>query len=73
MKILILLGAMLLVGCDPTEKTDAQVATGKLRHSLFVECMGLAAKMPRQSDDGVSDIVDECDSAAAYMSYSMSK
>ena len=34
---------------------------------MFKECMGLAAKMPRQSDDDVSDVVSECSSQAYYM------
>lgn len=54
MKYILLLLLLILAGCDKS-KTD-----GKLRHKLFVECMELAAKMPRQSDDDVSDIILQC-------------
>ena len=40
---------------------------GDARKELFVECMSLAAKMPRQADDDVSDIVDECTTSSYYM------
>lgn len=40
---------------------------GDKRLELFKECMLLAAKMPRQADDDVSDIVSECSSQAYYM------
>lgn len=40
---------------------------GEARMDLFKECMILAAKMPRQADDDVSDIVSECSSSSYYM------
>lgn len=40
---------------------------GDARKELFSECMKLAAKMPRQADDDVSDIVEECASSSYYM------
>jgi hypothetical protein len=40
---------------------------GEARLSVFRECMQLAAALPRQADDDVSDVVDSCSSQAAYM------
>lgn len=67
--IFVSLMLLLIVGCKiVTEEYAAlQSATGKLRHELFVECMELAAKMPRQADDDVSDIVNECSIQSNYM------
>ena len=59
-----------LAGCD---KTDNEIMVGKLRHDLYVECMNLAAKITRQSDDDVSDIIGECSNEAYYMANQMSK
>lgn len=66
-----------LGGCESgelamTPEARAQVIAteakrGAARTGLFKECMELAAKMPRQADDDVSDIVDECSSQAWYM------
>lgn len=75
-------GASLLTaglgGCEngaftPTEEARAVVVQkttkqGEARVALFRECMALAAKMPRQADDDVSDIVKECSTQAYYMS-----
>jgi len=61
-----------VMGCS-SEKTAEDIAIGKLRHSLFVECMELSAKMTRQSDDDVSDVVGECSSQSYYMAIQMSK
>ena len=49
---------MALSACD--FKITTAYASGELRRELFVECMELSAKMPRQSDDDVSDIVRRC-------------
>jgi Tfp pilus assembly protein PilF len=46
----------------PNKTTTAQ---GEARIALFKQCMELAAKMPRQADDDVSDIVRAC-SGQAY-------
>jgi hypothetical protein len=64
MKYMLLLSAIFLTGCmdKPLEK-----AKGETRHKLFVECMELAAKMPRQADDDVADIVSACSNQAMYM------
>lgn len=69
---------LVLGGCEngdfpPTNESRAaerakQAKKGDARVALFRECMALAAKMPRQSDDDVSDIVSECSSQAYYMS-----
>lgn len=64
MKYLLL--ALLLVlstGCTDTKK-EAEI--GKLRYELFVKCMDMATKMPRQADDDVSDIIGKCDSVSYY-------
>ena len=61
------LTTLLVAGCNIEKDRAKMKATGELRHNLFVECMNLAAKMPRKGDDDVSDIVDECDSTAYYM------
>lgn len=41
------------------------------RITLFKECMELAARIPRQADDDVSDIVSECSTQASYMTRHM--
>jgi hypothetical protein len=66
---LIFMAAALLSGCTmPGEPSDAtKKMRGEARIPLFRECMELAAKMPRQADDDVSDIVQECGSQAYYM------
>ena len=72
-----LLTALLCAGCEnwnvtltdearSTEKAKVK-KRGEARKELFVECMKLAAKMPRQADDDVSDIVDECTGSSYYM------
>lgn len=72
-----LLTAVLCTGCEngnvaltdearSVEKAKVK-KRGEARKELFVECMKLAAKMPRQADDDVSDIVDECTSSSYYM------
>jgi hypothetical protein len=70
--ITVALISLLASGCS-VEKTAEEIAVGKLRHSLFVECMELAAKMTRQSDDDVSSIVYECSNQSNYMANHMSK
>jgi len=78
MKIIIItLSAILLIGCTNGELTltpeetkkslERKKLKGEARKIVFVECMELAAKMPRQADDDVSDIVSECSSQAYYM------
>jgi uncharacterized lipoprotein len=72
----ICLTVLLVAGCSEvslTERSSGDIKKGKLRHELFVECMNLAAKMPRQADDDVSDIVSECSNQAWYMANGMSK
>lgn len=58
--------ALLLVGCNDTNK-GTEKRRGEARAAMFEKCMELAAKMPRQADDDVSDIVSECSSASYYM------
>lgn len=54
----------LLMGCDPYDDPRR----GEARIRIFTECMELAAKMPRQSDDDVAHIVDSCGDTAYYQS-----
>lgn len=64
----------LLVGCSSqTESPQEKIARGKLRHSLFVECMELASKNTRKADDDVSDIISECSTQSLCMANGMSK
>ena len=66
--LILILILSLVAGC---ERTDAQIAAGKLRHTLFVECMGLVAKIQRQSDDDVHKVVNACSTQASYMANNM--
>lgn len=76
MKALFLV-AVFLAGCTNGEFTptkESQVMAeqskkirGEARLKLFRECMELAAKMPRQADDDVADVVEECSSSSFYM------
>lgn len=69
--------AATLTGCTngaftPTEEASAAVLAqdarrGAAREALFVKCMELAAKMPRQSDDNVAEVVSECSTHSWYM------
>jgi hypothetical protein len=69
--------AVTLTGCTngaftPTEEAEAakratDAKRGAAREALFVKCMELAAKMPRQSDDDVADVVQECSNQSSYM------
>ena len=56
-----------LSGCSSPETKANDKATGELRHKIFVECMELAAKMPRQADDDVADVVQACSNQSLYM------
>jgi hypothetical protein len=56
--------SILLVACDEPKISEARRTA---RVVLFKECMELAAKMPRQADDDVADIVQECGSQSYYM------
>ena len=60
---------MLLCGCSESASDIArETRKGELRISLFTRCMDLAAKMPRQTDDDVSDVVNSCSWRARDMS-----
>lgn len=75
--LLLLMAALSVGGCTngaftPTAESKAQklaqdARRGEARKELFVECMELAAKMPRQADDDVADVVQECSSQSYYM------
>lgn len=62
---------LLLTGCTTAESKFEQADRGKLRHELFVECMELASKNPRKSDDDVHKIVDACGQESFYMANHM--
>jgi hypothetical protein len=62
--VVLLSVATLVSGCEPPPPSKAK---GEARIELFKSCMDAAAKIPRQSDDDVSDIVDECSTQAYYM------
>ena len=61
--LLIILVALAATGCTNNAK---EAETAKVRYELFTKCMEMAAKMPRQADDDVSDIVSTCDSVSLY-------
>jgi thiamine biosynthesis lipoprotein ApbE len=62
---LLLLACLVFAGCtEPQRPTQKR---GEARTALFKECMELAAKMPRQADDDVADIVKACASQSWYM------
>jgi hypothetical protein len=58
----------MLVGCVPNATEQKRIHA---RIDLFKECMQLAATLPRQADDDVSDIVDSCSTQAFYMTRSL--
>lgn len=61
----LLLACLVFAGCaEPQQVTQKR---GEARSTLFKECMELAAKMPRQADDDVADIVNACASQSWYM------
>lgn len=66
----VLLIVLMFSACGDSSKVAAEKhkKVDELRHTLFVECMELSAKMPRQSDDDVNKIISECGSQAEYMS-----
>jgi hypothetical protein len=60
--------ALALSACGGASKPiKTSAAQGEARITLFKQCMELAAKMPLQADDDVSDIVSACSSQAYYM------
>lgn len=61
--LLLALLLTLSTGCADS-KEEAEI--GKLRYELFTKCMDMATKMPRQSDDDVSDIIGKCDTVSYY-------
>jgi hypothetical protein len=64
MRHALLLACLVFAGCDPTPIPKARADA---RIELFKVCMELAAKMPRQADDDVADIVKACASQSWYM------
>jgi len=67
MRIIMLIVIFVLTGCEIPVDNAIVAKRIAARHALFNECMELAAKMPRQADDDVSDIVEECSTQAYYM------
>jgi hypothetical protein len=72
--ILAVLMFVCLIGCEksPIIEDKKDIQRGELRHKFFVECMELAAKLPRQSDDDVHKIINSCSDQAWYMANQMS-
>jgi hypothetical protein len=64
MRLALLLACLVLAGCGPIQTPPARA---EARIALFKECMELAAKMPRQADDDVADVVQACSNQALYM------
>lgn len=64
MKLTMVFVALLLAGCDGEVLSKSR---GEARIAMFRECMELAAKMPRQFDDDVSDVVQACSTQSHYM------
>jgi hypothetical protein len=62
MRHALLMSRLIFAGCGqiPPERAEARIA-------LFKECMEMAANIPRQSDDDVSDVVNACSTQAFYM------
>jgi len=71
MKYVIILTAIAVCGCSLKESEEARMARGELRKKLFDECMEMAIRMPRQSDDDVHKIIGKCDDVAYYQSANM--
>lgn len=79
MRALTLLLAALLAGCEngTLAITDDQRAAVKAktderqqaRKAAFADCMTLAAKLTRNSDDDVAEVVDECGREAYKQTY----
>jgi len=75
--------ALTITGCEngnitltkesTTYEKELRKEKGLARIALFKECMNLAANMPRQADDDVSDIVDECSQSSYYMTNYMTQ
>lgn len=65
MRLALVLACLWFAGC--TEPPQVTQKRGEARATLFKECMELAAKMPRQADDDVADIVNACASQSWYM------
>lgn len=64
MKYLLALAAVLTFTACTNNVKEAE--TAKVRYELFTKCMEMTAKIPRQADDDVSDIVSTCDSVSLY-------
>jgi len=58
MKYLVL--GFLLMFCFGCTDASVKAKRSEKERELFVECMQLAADLPRDSDDRVYKIIDEC-------------
>ena len=66
----ILFFTLTLMGCsDPSISPESRELARVAREDAFINCMELAAKMPRQSDDDVSKIVDSCDEQSRVLTF----
>ena len=62
----IIILAALLGGCHSDSSATIE-KRGAARIDIFRECMALAAKLPRQSDDAVYKAIDSCGQQSYYM------
>jgi hypothetical protein len=67
MRLIITFMCILLIGCTDAKDAATIKIQGDARQVFFKECMDLATKMPRQSDDDVSDIISECGQQSYYL------
>jgi uncharacterized lipoprotein YajG len=58
--------AILLAGCSQQDSDSTLKRRGEARAAAFAGCLELAAKITRQSDDDVADIVKACASASYH-------
>ena len=65
--LLAAISCALLAGCFDMTQPATPKKRGEARALMFTQCMELAAKMPRQSDDDVSDVVDSCAQQSYYI------
>jgi hypothetical protein len=72
MKIIIIFMSFILFGCVKTPSKDNE-AFYKAWQLSFKECLELAAKNHRESDDDVSDLIDSCHQSSLMMNRYLDK
>ena len=69
MKLITILLCIIFSGCmEYSEILSSKNSSGIIRHTLFFQCMKLAARIPRQGEGNVANIIEECNSNAYYTS-----